>query len=442
MSELASDVVNRATADRVAYSGGRVALALLTLVGTINFMDRQLLSVLVEPIRAELHLSDTQFGLLTGLCFALFYATLGVPAAMLADRGNRVRLVAGACFVWSLFSAACGLAGNFWQLALARFGVGVGEAGGTAPSLSVLSDYYPPERRAAVIGLFTVNGPLGMFLGISVGGWAAQQFGWRGAFFFIGLVGVVVAPLLLMLVREPVRGATESCRASAQPAPSLGATVRLLWRQPTLRMLFVASGIAAFVSYGLLNWLPAFLMRERAMPLPELAKWFGPAAGLCMGLGIWGGGALVNAAARKNVAAYGWMPAASMALTAPLLAIALSAPGWQLSLLLLLAPMICCIFYVAPALALSQNLAPLNVRATATALLLLAFNIVGLGLGPLAVGMLSDALTGAGVSHALRWAMLCLAPVALVSALAYLAMSRTVAADSATTSLAAEELPA
>jgi predicted MFS family arabinose efflux permease len=356
---------------------------------------------------------------------------LGVPAAMLADRSNRVRLVGGACIVWSVFTAACGLAGNFWQLALARFGVGVGEAGGTAPSLSILADYYPPQSRAAVIGLFTVNGPLGAFLGISVGSWAAQEFGWRGAFFAVGMLGILAGPLLLLLVREPVRGATERRQTAAQVAPSLGATVRLLWQQPTLRMLFVASGVAAFVSYGLLNWLPAFLMRERGMPLAELAKWFGPAAGVCMGLGIWGGGALVNAAARRNVAAYAWMPAASMALTAPLLASALFASSWELSLLLMLAPMICCIFYVAPALALSQNLAPVNVRATAVALLLLAFNIVGLGLGPLAVGLLSDALTGAGVAHALQWAILFLAPVALISALAYLAMSRTIAADAA-----------
>jgi predicted MFS family arabinose efflux permease len=428
---VAEAVVIPASVDPAGRSGGRIALLLLTLIGTINFMDRQLLSVLVEPIRAELHLSDTMFGLLTGLCFALVYAVLGVPAAMLADRSNRVRLVAGACMVWSVFTAACGMAGNFWQLALARFGVGVGEAGGTAPSLSILSDYYPPQSRAAVTGLFTVNGPLGVFLGISLGGWAAQEFGWRGAFFAIGLLGVLVAPLLLLLVREPVRGATEGVRAPVAPAPSLVATIRLLWRQPTLRMLFVASGSAAFVSYGMLNWLPAFLMRERGMPLAELAKWFGPAAGLCMGLGIWGGGALVSAAARRNVAAYGWLPATSMALTAPLLASALFAPGWGLSLLLMVAPMITCICYVAPALALAQNLAPINVRATATALLLLAFNIIGLGLGPLAVGLASDALNRAGVAHALQWAILLLAPVALGSALAYLAMSRTVAADAA-----------
>ena len=147
----------------VGRQGGRVALVLLIVVGAINFVDRQMLSVLIEPMRAELHFSDTQFGLLTGLSFALFYAAVGVPVAMLADRTHRVRLVAGACLVWSLFTGACGFTTSFWQLALARFGVGIGEAGGTAPSLSILADYFPPKQRALVTGLFTANGPLGVF---------------------------------------------------------------------------------------------------------------------------------------------------------------------------------------------------------------------------------------------------------------------------------------
>lgn len=156
-----------------------VALWMLFAVGTINFVDRQLLSILVEPIRAEMNFTDTQFGLLTGLSFALFYAAMGVPVALLADRWNRVRLIGAACLVWSGFTAACGMASSFAHLAILRFGVGVGEAGGTAPSVSVLADYYPPERRAMVIGLFTLNGPLGVFIGAAFGGWAAA--GWSAA---------------------------------------------------------------------------------------------------------------------------------------------------------------------------------------------------------------------------------------------------------------------
>ncbi|MDB5427299.1 MAG: Major facilitator family transporter [Phenylobacterium sp.] len=406
-----------------------LALVVLTAVGTVNFVDRQILSVLVEPIRRELHFSDTQFGLLTGLSFALFYALLGVPAAMLADRTHRVRLVAGACLLWSLFTGACGFATSFWQLAIARVGVGVGEAGGTAPSLSILADYYPPEKRPAVIGLFTANGPLGVFLGASLGGWAAGQFGWRGAFVGVASLGALAALLLATVVREPERGGLDPSRAPGAPAGRLGPTVRLFLSRPTLRWLLLASGLSAFVSYGMLNWIPAYLMRVQHMPLAEVARWFGPAAGLCMGVGIVGGGALVNSAGKRSLKAYAYVPGLAMLLVAPSLAFALLAHSWQTSLVLMLAPMICCTIYVAPALAIVQNLSPVAARATATALLLLAFNIVGLGGGPLAIGMVSDALAVAKVAEPLRIALLCLAPVAVLAAVGYVAVSRVVVRD-------------
>ncbi|WP_373009307.1 MFS transporter [Hyphomonas sp.] len=434
MSESTANVAFDSKPATGTHPGGRLALVLLTLIGTINFVDRQLLAVLVEPILQDLHFSDTVFGLLTGLCFALFYATMGVPVAMVADRVNRVRLVAAACTVWSIFSGACGLATSFWQLAFARFGVGIGEAGGTAPSLSILADYYPPEKRPAVIGMFTVNGPLGVFIGISFGGWAAAQFGWRGAFFMVAILGVCLAPLLLLLVREPKRGATETRRvAEDAPALSLASTVRLFLRLPTLRLLLLGSGASAFVSYGLLNWIPAYLMREAGMSLPQLSAWFGPAAGICMGIGIWGGGTIVNIGARKSLTAYAWAPAIAILVGVPVFIMALFVPGWPLALALMLLPMICITIYVAPALALVQNLAPLRARATATALLLLAFNIVGLGLGPLSIGIVSDLLSAAGVAHSLRWALLCTAPAALVAGVAYILMARTIVADSAAT---------
>lgn len=417
-----------------AGSPGRtLALVLLTAVGTVNFVDRQILSVLAEPIRQELHLSDTQLGLLTGLSFALFYAIMGVPAAMLADRFNRVRLVAAACLIWSGFTGACAFAGSFWHLALARFGVGVGEAGGTAPSLSILADYYPPEKRPAIIGLFTCNGPLGVFIGASLGGWAAEQFGWRGAFIMVAGIGVVAAALLAFLVREPVRGGLDPApiRAPNPEAAKLGPTVRLFLSRPTLRLLLFASGVSAFVSYGMLNWIPAYLMRVQQMPLSEVARWFGPAAGLCFGIGIFGGGALVNWASRHSVKAYAWVPGIAMLLTAPTLAMAVLAPNWQVSLALMTVPMILCTIYVAPALALVQNLSPVAARATVTALILLAFNIVGLGCGPLAIGMLSDALAAQGAAEPLRVAMLWVTPVAVLAAAGYFAVSRVVDGDAA-----------
>jgi MFS family permease len=415
-----------------AGRGRAVALAVLTAVGTINFVDRQVLSVLVEPIRHDLHLSDTAFGFLTGLSFALFYAAVGVPAAMLADRTHRVRLVAAACLAWSVFTGMCGLATNFWQLAMARFGVGVGEAGGTAPSLSILADYYPPRQRPMVIGLFTANGPLGVFLGATFGGWVAERLGWRGAFFVVSLLGVLAAPILLMIVREPRRGAFDDLQTVDQARigqAGFAVALRRFAGTPALMWLIVGSGLSAFVSYGMLNWIPAYLMRLQHMPLSAVEHWFGPAAGLCMGLGIWGGGALVNIASRRSMLAYAIVPGVAMLIASPAFALALLAPSWQISLALMTLPMVAVTIYVAPALALVQTLSPVSARATATAFLLLAFNIVGLGGGTLTVGALSDAFNHFGHADGLRLALLCLAPVSLLAAALYVGVAHALRAE-------------
>ncbi|AXE64108.1 hypothetical protein BBF93_07650 [Hyphomonas sp. CACIAM 19H1] len=429
------------TAQATAVSAGPVtpatplqktlALVILMAIGSINYVDRQLLSLLIEPVRQDIPLSDTAFGLLTGLFFALFYASMGVPVAMLADRINRVKLVAVACTMWSVCTGLCGFAQNFWQLALARFGVGVGEAGGTAPSLSILSDYFKPEQRPAIIGLYTVNGPIGVFIGISLGGFIAAQYGWRMAFFTVAIFGIALAPILWLLVREPLRGATEAAAPSSahEKAPSLLSTIRIFLMLPTLRLLLPASGLLAFVSYGLLNWIPAFLMRENGMALEQLALWFGPAAGVCMGLGIWGGGAIVNIGVKKSLTAYAWAPAFSVMIGCPFLLLALFMPGWELTLILLLIPMVSVVMYVAPALALTQNLAPLRARATATALLLLSFNLVGIGGGPLMIGILSDLFTSLGSQNSLRWALASTIPVSLLAMGLYIMMARTITSD-------------
>ena len=420
-----------ATAARPGATQRTVALWMLFAIGTLNFVDRQLLSVLVEPIRADMAFTDTQFGLLTGLSFALFYAMMGVPFAMAADRWHRVRLIAAACALWSVFTAACGVAQNFVQLAMARFGVGVGEAGGTAPSLSVLADYYPPDRRPLVIGIFTANGPFGVFLGAAFGGWAAATIGWRGAFIAIGVLGAAVAaPLLLMLVREPARGQMDPVRrAAVDAAMPMGASVALFLRRRSLRMLAIASGLSAFVSYGMLNWIPAFLMRTQGMPLSALATWFAPAAGITFGIGIWGGGALVNWAVRRSPAAYAIVPCLATVVLIPSFAAALLVDSWQWSLALMLVPMIACTIYVAPALALVQNLTPPRARATASAILLLMFNLVGLGCGPLVIGIVSDALAPVHGAASLRWALLAVLPVAALAALAQYRMARVVGGD-------------
>lgn len=422
MTQATALAGGQATDDRSLALRRNVALGMLFLVGTINFVDRQLLSVLVEPIRAEMQFSDTQFGLLTGLAFALFYAAMGIPVAMLADRWNRIRLIGIACVVWSGFTAACGMASSFVQLAAMRFGVGAGEAGGTAPSLSVIADYYPPAQRPLAIGLFTLNGPFGVFVGAAFGGWAAANIGWRNAFVVIGIVGIVVAPLLIWLVREPARGQMDTHKPADEAVP-FSQSLAMFVRRRSLRMVMIGSGLAAFVSYGMLNWIPAFLMRTQGMPLSAMATWFAPAAGITFGVGIVGGGWLVSRAARKSPRAYGTIPAIATAILIPTFIAALLVDSWQVSLALMLIPMAACTAYVAPALALVQNLTPPRSRATAAAVLMLMFNIVGLGLGPLFAGIVSDALKPDYGDESLRWALMALMPFAVAAGIAQYAMT-------------------
>jgi predicted MFS family arabinose efflux permease len=411
-----------AASDRGLAVRRNVALGMLFLVGTINFVDRQLLAMLIEPIRADIALSDTQFGLLTGLAFALFYAGMGVPVAILADRWNRIKLVGIACIVWSGFTAACGLVSSFWQLALMRFGVGAGEAGGTAPSVSVLADYYPPERRPIAMALFTCNGPFGVFVGAAFGAWAASTIGWRNAFLLIGAVGILLGPLLIWLVREPARGQMD--KGASDEAVPFSRALALFGERRSLMLILPATAFAAFTSYGMLNWIPAYLMRVQGMPLAAMGTWFAPVAGVTFAAGTLGGGWLVARLSRKSPRAYGWVPAIATAILIPSLIAALMVDGWPVVLALMVVPLTACTFYIAPSLALVQNLTPPRARATATSILMLMFNIIGLGFGPLFVGFVSDMMKPEYGVDSLRWSLMALMPFALAACAVQFAMTR------------------
>src|SRR3954467_14682381 len=236
--------------------GGRyrygVAIS-LCVVYTFNFLDRQFLSILAEPVKHSLLLTDTQLGLLTGLMFALFYTLFGIPVAALADRYNRVRIVAIACGLWSAFTAACGFATGFVSLAMARMGVGVGEAGGAAPSYSIISDYFRPEERGVGLAIFSLGVPIGTMLGAASGGWIAAHYGWRAAFLVLGAAGLALAPILPMVVREPLRGRLDPPRGD-QPVASVLTTIRVFVRSPTLMLTACSGGLTAVLIYGLLSW--------------------------------------------------------------------------------------------------------------------------------------------------------------------------------------------
>jgi MFS family permease len=365
-----------------------VVLGVLLIVYILNYLDRQLVSILVEPIRKELGFTDTQLGLITGLVFAAFYSICGVPVAWMADRMNRVRIVAVACGLWSLFTGACGLAGSFAQLALARVGVGIGEAGGVPPSYAILSDYFPPFRRGLAMGLFSLGIPLGVFFGGAYGAWAAGHWGWRGAFMSLAVPGILLAVALPLVVREPVRGNLDPDHAEGERL-ALGATIAAFVKDPVLVLTALGCSLSGVAGYTLQSWSPAFLMRVQGASIAQVGEVYSPLIGLSIGLGIFGSGWIADRLGVRSLRAYALVPAVCFTLAFPLYLLALAAPGWLPSTLLLAIPQGLAFSYLAPAVAVVQNLAPPRQRASFSALLLLFLNFL-IGCGPFYVGMVSD----------------------------------------------------
>ena len=275
----------------------------LVVVYTFNFIDRQIVGILAVPIKAELGLSDTQLGLMGGLAFALFYTALGIPIAMLADRKNRTSIITVALLLWSAMTAVCGFAQNFWQLFLARLGVGVGEAGGVAPSYSLIADYFPPQQRARALSIYSFGIPIGSALGIVFGGLIASKVDWRYAFFAVGLAGVLIAPIFKLTVAEPVRGQHDQHHTN-ETSPPLPVIFKILARKPSFWLLAFGASSSSMIGYGMFFWLPSFFVRSYGLSLLDASLFFG--AILLVGgiAGLWFGGALADRFGKRNRAAY------------------------------------------------------------------------------------------------------------------------------------------
>lgn len=396
-------------------------VAMLGGVYSLNFLDRQLLSILAEPIKRDLLLTDTQLGLLSGFMFALFYTLFGILVAWLADRSNRVRIVSIACGLWSLFTAGCGFAQNFLQLSLARSGVGVGEAGGSPPSYSIIADYFPPERRGSALAVYSLGVPVGTTAGAALGGWIAAEHGWRMAFIVIGLLGVLVAAVVLVTVKEPRRGQQDA--APASPA-RLTDTIGDFARDPVLCWTALAGGLSAFVGYAMLSWTPALLMRTKAMSLGDIALFYSIVSGVAAAVGTLASGWLVDRFGAARPSLYAIIPAAAFLLAAPFYWLGVQVQSWALSLALLAIPFALYSMYLAPVLAILQNNVPASQRSTASALFLFILNLIGLGCGPLFIGWISDVATGLGHAQGLRLAMFALLPFFPLAALAHLGTAK------------------
>lgn len=412
-------------ADRRAW----YALSILTLVYAFNFIDRQLLAILQESIKADLGLSDSQLGLLTGFAFALFYVTAGIPIARWADRSNRRNIVSLALFVWSFMTAISGLAQNYLQLLLARVGVGVGEAGGSPPSHSMISDMFPPAQRAGALGFYSTGVSIGILFGFLLGGWLNEFFGWRMAFLVVGAPGVLLALVVRFTVTEPRRGLSEA-RDLSQQSSSLSEVLALLWQQNSFRHLAFASSLYAFVGYGTANWTASFMIRSHGMATGELGTWLALIIGVGGAVGVLGGGMLADRLGRRDDRWYVWLPALVPLIALPF-AIAvylMSSAGGALAMMVV--PAILSNVYLGTAIATSHRLVGLQMRATASAILFFVINIIGLGGGPWVVGMVSDALAAQHGVESLRLAMLyVLPPVMLWSGFHFLCAARTLKQD-------------
>lgn len=379
-------------------------LIFLLLAYILNFLDRQILGILAPPIKADLGLSDAQFGAIGGLAFALLYSVLAVPLALLADRTRRSWVIAGSLAVWSGFTALCGTAVGFGQLFLFRLGVGVGEAGGVAPSYALIADYFEPRRRARALAIYSLGVPLGLAGGTLAGAYIASWIDWRAAFVVMGILGLLLAPVMLIFVRDLPRS-----RASRDGAVPLLRTFPMVARKPTFWLMAFAASCSSLCGYGLALWTPSILIRSFGLDLLDTAHFFASLLLIGGTIGVFAGGWLAD---RLGTADRGWyakLPAIAWLITAPTFLAGLIVPDLRLSWLLLLIPNALNILWLGPVTTAVQHLVPRHLRATASASFLLINNLIGLGVGPLLMGAISDSLKASYGSEALRYAaMACL----------------------------------
>jgi MFS family permease len=384
-------------------------LIVLVLVYTFNFIDRQIVGILAVPIKSELHLSDSQLGVMGGLAFALFYTLLGIPIARLADRVSRTGIMTVALALWSLMTAVCGLTQNFAQLFLARVGVGVGEAGGVTPAYSLICDYFPPKERARALSAYSFGIPIGSAVGIVLGGFITSIMSWRAAFFIVGFAGLLITPLLKFTVREPERGTLDPVRTDADRAagaPSLLTIIGVLARKPSFWGLSLGASCASMMGYGLFFWAPSFLVRSFHLSLLHASLAYGGLVLVGGLLGIWLGGVLADRYGDERRGMYAFIPAIAFIATLPFYVAGVLSTTLWISFAVLLVPTALGLAWLGPVLTAVQHLVPAHMRATASALFLFINNLIGIGLGSTLIGLVSDSMRLRFGAESLRYAIL------------------------------------
>jgi len=441
----------------------RYALGMLLVIYTLNFLDRQIVNILAEDIKRDLHLADWQLGMMTGFAFAIFYTVLGIPIARFAERSNRSMIIGASVAVWSGFTVLCGFAQNFWQLVLLRIGVGVGEAGCTPPAHSLITDYVPRSKRASAIAFYSMGTPLGTLIGLAMGGLIADAYGWRAAFLVAGAPGVIFALLAFFTLPEPRKKLKADLAArAAAPAISFSAALAALMLKKTFWLIAFAAAIKAFIGYGHAPFTASFFFRVHGPQLVELAAWLsdilsaafslipfvqvdfelgvrgflgialsavGGTAGV---IGAWLGGYVADRLGAKDLRAYVVVPAIASVVTIPIYIFGIMIGDAGAAVLILAVPAILGTLWYGPVYATAQSIVEPHMRATCAAILLFIINLVGLGLGPLAVGILSDIFAGPlgmGEAEGVRWALISSASLGLVAFALFWMARKTIRED-------------
>lgn len=404
----------------------RYTLLLLLLVFASSHVDRQIMGILGQPIKESLGLSDTQLGLMTGFMFAVFYATLGMPMAMWADRGNRRNIIALAISLWSVATAVCGVVQNYWQLLVARILVGVGEAGSNPPSHSIIADLYAPNVRATAMAIFATAVNIGILIGFLLGGWVNEWIGWRWAFVIAGLPGLVLGLIVRFTLREPPRGYAEP-NLQVEAAPPFWHVVRTMARQPTVLHFVIGGALASFVGYAVVLWLPVFFVRVHGVGTGITGTWLALLVGVGGGIGTFLGGYVADRLSVVNNGWRAWVVAIAIVAAVPFSVAVYFSPTPTYGFVAFVVPGVLGGVFIGPGFAAVQSHMPVAMRSVGAAVSLFVGNIIGLGIGPFAVGLLSDLFEPAYGGDSLRYALACLSFVSLWAALHYLLAGRHLA---------------
>lgn len=387
------------------------------------------MGILLQPIKNDLGATDTQMGFLVGLTFAIFYATLGMPIAMLADRSNRRNIIALAITIWSAMTVACGFVTSFTQLVIARIGVGVGEAGSNPPSHSLISDYFPIEKRATAMSIFAMGVNIGLLFAYIGGGWMSEHFGWRTAFIVVGAPGLLIALLVRLTLKEPPRGGAEKGPLRDASAPGFMEVASNMWRTRSLRLVVVGGSLAVFVGYGMVLWLPAYFVRSHGLSQTEVGFTLAFLFGIVGGAGTFTAGVLADRLSHRDQRWSLWVVALALVLVVPFAVASFMVEDTRLGILLYCIPAFFGGFYLGPSFSAIQSLVPVRMRSVSAAINLFLTNLIGLGIGPQLVGVLSDFFKADYGVESLRYALMIFVCVNLLAAAFYFLATRHLRED-------------